>query len=99
MLSVVYTPPKSPRRPVAPREEWVPRGYLTYSGLVVKSEDSKITLKTRTGSRTLLLRADTRYSEAAEPLVNKHVFVRAGRNLQGMLEAYQVMWGEILTVP
>jgi hypothetical protein len=99
MLSVVYTPAKSPRRPAPPREVWVPRGYLTYSGLVVKHEDSKITLKTRAGTRTLLLRADTRYSEATEPLVNKHVFVRAGRNLQGALEAYQVMWGEILAVP
>jgi len=97
MLSVVYALPKSPRRRVQPAEAWVPRGYLTYSGLIVKNEDSKITLKTRTGSRTLLLRADTRYSEASEPLVNKHVFVRAGRNLQGVLEAYQVMWGQILT--
>jgi hypothetical protein len=99
MLSVVYAPASSPRRPAPPHEVWVPHGYLTYSGLVVKSEDSKITLKTRSGPRTLLLRADTRYSEAAVPLVNKHVFVRAGRNLQGALEAYQVMWGEILAVP
>ena len=97
MLSVIHTPAKSPRRPVPPREVWTPRGYLTYAGLVVKSEDSKITLKTRAGSRTLLLRSDTHYSAAAEPLLNKHVFVRAGRNLQGALEAYQVMWGEILT--
>jgi hypothetical protein len=97
MLSVVYTPAKSPRRsPPPPREVWTPRGYLTYAGLVVKNEDSKITLKTRAGSRTLLLRADTHYSTTAEPLLNKHVFVRAGRNLEGTLEAYQVMWGEIL---
>jgi hypothetical protein len=96
MLSVVYAPAKSPRRPAPPREVWVPRGYLTYAGLIVKNEDSKITLKTRAGPRTLLLRADTHYSIAAEPLLNKHVFVRAGRTLQGALEAYQVMWGEIL---
>jgi hypothetical protein len=99
MLSVVYATAKSPRRPAPPREVWVPRGFLSYSGLVVKNEDSKITLKTRAGTRTLLLRPDTRYSEAAEPLINKHVFVRAGRNVQGALEAYQVMWGEILAVP
>ena len=96
MLSVVYASPKSPRRPVPPREVWTPRGYLTYSGLVVNSGDSKITLKTRTGSRTLLLTARTLYSSAVEPLLNKHVFVRAGRNPEGALEAYQVMWGEIL---
>jgi hypothetical protein len=97
MLSVLYTPPKSPRRrPAPPREVWIPRGHLTYAGLVVKNEDSKITLKTRAGPRTLLLRGDTRYSTAGEPLLNKHVYVRAGRNLQGALEAYQVMWGDIL---
>jgi hypothetical protein len=53
----------------------------------------------------LLLRADTRYSgdgvrvEAPEPLLNKHVFVRAGRNMYGALEAYQIVWGEILFAP
>jgi hypothetical protein len=99
MVSVVYALPKSPRRRVPVAEVWVPRGYLTYSGLVVKNEDSKITLKTRSGPRTLRLRPDTRYSEASQPLLNKHVFVRAGRNLEGVLEAYQVMWGEILSVP
>jgi hypothetical protein len=99
MVSVVYTSPKSPRRRLPVADVWVPRGYLTYSGLVVKNEDSKITLKTRSGDRTLRLRPDTRYSEASQPLLNKHVFVRAGRNLEGVLEAYQVMWGEILLVP
>jgi hypothetical protein len=99
MVSVVYALPKSPHRRVPVAEVWVPRGYLTYSGLVVKNEDSKITLKTRSGPRTLRLRPDTRYSEASQPLLNKHVFVRAGRNLEGVLEAYQVMWGEILSVP
>ena len=99
MVSVVYASPKSPRRRVPVAEVWVPRGYLAYSGLVVKNEDSKITLKTRSGARTLRLRPDTRYSEASQPLLNKHVFVRAGRNLEGVLEAYQVMWGEILSVP
>jgi hypothetical protein len=99
MLSVVYTLPTPRRRPRPPRETWTPRGYLTYSGLVVKQEDSRITIKTRDGSRTLLLRADTRYSDATEPLVNKHVFIRAARNIQGALEAYQIAWGEILSVP
>ena len=99
MLSVVYASPKSPRRRAPATEVWVPRGYLTYSGLVVRNEDAKITLRTRSGPRTLRLRPDTRYSEASQPLLNKHVFVRAGRNLEGVLEAYQVMWGEILLVP
>ena len=99
MLSVVYTPAKSPRRPAPRPAPPALRGYLTYSGLIVKSEDAKITLKTRSGPRTLRLRADTHYSDATEPLINKHVYVRAGRNQQGALEAYQVVWGGILTVP
>ncbi len=99
MVSVVYASPKSPRRRAPATDTWVPRGYLTYSGLVVNNEDSKIVLKTRSGPRTLRLRPDTRYSEASQPLLNKHVFVRAGRNLEGLLEAYQVMWGEILLAP
>lgn len=104
MLSVVYALPKSPRRTFPQRvppaiEVLAPQGYLTYSGLVAKREDSQITLKTSAGPLTLLLRRNTRYTDAAEPLVNKHVFVRAGRNLQGQLEAYQVTWGEILAAP
>ena len=99
MVSVVYASPKSPRRRVPAADVWIPRGYLTYSGLVVKNDDSEITLKTRNGPRTLRLRPDTRYSEASQPLLNKHVFVRAGRSVEGTLEAYQVMWGEILLAP
>jgi hypothetical protein len=30
--------------------------------------------------------------------VNTRVFVRAGRNLEGGIEAYQVVWGEIAGV-
>ncbi len=105
MLSIVYAPAKSPRRrassvpPPAPPAPWVSHAYLSCSGLVIQSEPSSITLKTRSGTRTLRLRAGTTYSEANVPLVNKHVFVRAGRTLDGTLEAYQVMWGEILSVP
>jgi len=103
MLSVVYAPMKSLRRQSAEREAtrvvWVPHAYLSYAGLVVASEPSKITLKTQNGMRTLRLRADTTYSEAKVPLVNKHVLVRGGRTLEGVLEAYQVLWGDILLVP
>jgi len=104
MVSIVYTSPKPPRR-TAPQGHapvagvWIPQGHLTYSGLVAKRESSKITLKTRAGPLTFLLRSNTRYTDAAAPLVNKHVYVRAGRNVQGQLEAYQVIWGEILTTP
>jgi hypothetical protein len=64
-----------------------------------------LTLKTRAGDYTLLRRADTLYIAQgmhADPLslrVNMRVFVRAGRNLEGAIEAYQVVWGEILSPP
>jgi hypothetical protein len=97
MLSVVYTIPAPRHAPK--RETWVPHGYLSYSGLVVRSNGSTFTIKTSSGPQTLHLRADTHYSDATESLINKHVFVRAGRNQQGALEAYQVTWGGILSVP
>jgi hypothetical protein len=110
MLSVVYVAPvalghenvavrRQTRRepPLAPAL----RGYLTFSGMVLRADASAMTIRTREGDRTLLLRGDTRYSENgigledAGPLVNRHVFVRGGRTLAGEVEAYQVMWGEI----
>lgn len=98
MLSVVYPPLPAPRRRAPQKEVWRPRGYLSYAGMVVSANAAMFTIKTSAGPRTLRLREDTHYSDATEPLVNKHVFVRAGRNPQGALEAYQVVWGEILAV-
>jgi hypothetical protein len=74
---------------------------MNISGLVVQRAPYTLTLKTRTGTATLLLRPDTRYvgaglRVAADSLqINQRVFIRAGRNLEGDVEAYQVMWGEI----
>ncbi len=48
------------------------------------------------------MRPDTRFVrdgrtvEAASLKVNARVFVRGARNLDGAVEAYQVVWGEIL---
>jgi hypothetical protein len=87
----------------SPTEAWAPRGDMSISGMVVQRAKYTLTLKTRTGTETLLLRPDTRYvgaglRVAAESLeINQRVFVRAGRNLDGDVEAYQVMWGEILS--
>ncbi len=87
------------------RPSFVPRAYLSFAGVVIRSDAGSFTLRGRGGERTILLRADTRFSEggvrldAPAALVNKHVFVRGGRNLYGGVEAYQVMWGEIFMVP
>jgi hypothetical protein len=81
-----------------------PRGDRTVSGVIIRNNARTITLRTREGEQTLLLRKDTRYladgapQDAAALAVNTRVFVRAGRNLEGGIEAYQVVWGEIAGV-
>jgi hypothetical protein len=109
MLSVVHRMPEPagwrPHVVARPREGFQPLGNLTFGGVVIDGPRGAITIRTRAGERTLLLRSDTRFSgdgvrqEAPEPLLNKHVFVRAGRDIYGELEAYQIVWGEIFVVP
>lgn len=79
-----------------------PRGNLTFSGVVIQLNPERLVLHTRSAEETIFLRGDTRYLasglavEAAQLRVNCRVFIRAGRNLDNELEAYQVVWGEIL---
>ena len=80
-----------------------PRGDLTVSGIVLRVTSDQLTLKSRSGEQqTIRLRPDTRYSTegqsaAADNLhVNTLVFVRCGRNIEDQVEAYQVVWGDIL---
>lgn len=107
MLDVVPpAPPPSRVKPVAPARPafGVPRGDRTISGVIIRRDARSITLRTHDGEQTLLLRKDTRYlgdgtqQDAAAALVNTRVFVRAGPDLYGAIEAYQVMWGEIANV-
>jgi hypothetical protein len=108
-IFAVVDPAPPPGRKKAVSQEPLtraPRGYLTFAGLVTNMTLSRITMTTRSGPVTLALRSDTTYSDdgvrlassdaATQTLVNKHVFVRAGKNIYGTIEAYQVMWGEIL---
>lgn len=81
-----------------------PRGRLTLAGLVLESGADHLVLKTRTeGRKTLRLREDTRFTRDGMPAdasmleVNARVFVRAGEGIDGKLEAYQVIRGEILS--
>jgi hypothetical protein len=91
------------RDSASPTELFAPRGDLTYAGVVTRLEPDAMVLKTRAdGEKTILLRSDTRYIseglrvEPATLQLRTRVFVRAGKNLDGDVEAYQVMWGEIV---
>jgi hypothetical protein len=95
----------SPRRlRVYPLQERTsPAGTLTYSGVIFRLNPERMVLHTReAGDQIILLRQDTRYldnGDIVEPTDlqrNMRVFVRAGRTLFNEVEAYQVVWGQIL---
>jgi hypothetical protein len=70
------------------------------TGIVLWRDGTLMLLRTRAGDQELLLRRDTRYVENGAPAatdnlkVNARCSVRAGRDLDGHIEAYQVMWGD-----
>ena len=112
-IARVVSPP-IPATPVRPRirpyrmvtENIIPRGNLTFAGVVRRVLPDGIVLRTRKdGDKTIRVRQDTRYIEdgsaveAAALTVNTTVFIRAGKNLDNEIEAFQVMWGEILPRP
>jgi hypothetical protein len=98
--------PGSQRRSEADRDavdRFGPTSTMSLSGVVISLGPERIVLHTReAGNQTVLLRRDTRFLangeivdlSALEP--NMRVFIRAGRNLDGAIEAYQIIWGEIL---
>ncbi len=99
---------RATRRSLAPRfsilDELYPRGNLTFAGIVTGVGPRRVVLQTRgQGPTEILLRQDTRFVQdgcevtGAALRVNSRVFVRGTRNLDGVLEAYQVMWGDILS--
>jgi len=86
-----------------PIEEILPLGNLTFAGVVCRLVAERLVLRTRAdGEKIILLRSDTRYVEDGAPVTpamlkpNMRVFIRAERNLDNEIEAYQVVWGEIL---
>ncbi|HEX5432079.1 MAG TPA: hypothetical protein VFW83_08945 [Bryobacteraceae bacterium] len=96
------TAKRSPRIAALP---FAPRWDRTFAGIVIRHDGKALTIRTRTGDETMALRPDTRYLSGglrigpAALSINTHVFVRAGKDIYGKLEAYQVMWGDILKVP
>jgi len=82
---------------------FIPHPNLSFSGVVIRLTSDALILRSRSGERSVVrLRPDTRYldqGQTAEPdnlPVNTVVFIRGGRNLDDEVEAYQVIWGEIL---
>jgi hypothetical protein len=103
--------PKAPPRPLSqgrlraynPKLDTVRTGNLTYSGVVLRLNDSRVMIHTRdAGDLAIQLRNDTRYLEngvvvqAVDLKPNTRVFVRAGKDVYNQIEAYQVIWGNIL---
>jgi hypothetical protein len=96
--------PRAPLPYEDPTASWAPRGSLTLTGVVLRSESAGMVLRTRIdGQKWILLRKDTRFREdglLVEPSslrASTRVFVRAGPSLDGEVEAYEVVWGEILS--
>jgi hypothetical protein len=79
------------------------RGTLTFAGQVCQLNDERFVLRTRAdGEKTIYLRPDTRFMKdggvvkASALKLNARVYVRGSKNLDGEIEAFQVIWGEIL---
>ena len=105
--------PVPPLRPQAPArfsaydpktEPAIRAGSITYSGVVFRLNSQRVMLHTRAaGEVSILLRPDTRYLadgqlvDAGWLKPNMRVFVLAGKDLYDDTEAYQVIWGKILT--
>jgi hypothetical protein len=84
-------------------EHIAPRGSMVVTGIVLLMGSDRLVLRTRgEGQQSLMLRRDTRYKgdgrlvEATALAPATRVFIRAGKNLDGQLEAYEVVWGQIL---
>ena len=81
----------------------IPMGNLTFAGVIARLDGDRLVLRTRKdGEKTIVLREDTRYLEggiqvaAGDLKTNTRVFVRGAKNFEDEIEAYQVVWGEIL---
>lgn len=87
----------------SPVDYFTPISTMSVAGVVSRVGPDWLVLHTReAGNQTILLRQDTRYLdngeavEAAALQPTMRVFIRAGRNLYDEIEAYQIIWGEIL---
>ena len=79
-----------------------PRGDILWAGTVSELTAETMVLRTRSdGRKTVALRRDTRYmedgvvSERERLKLNTRVSIRAGRNFEGNVEVYQIIWGAV----
>lgn len=83
-------------------ETFAPRGEFQWGGVVSELNATHLVLRTRNeGYKPLRLRKDTRFLEDGVVSIkerlqtNTKIYVRAGRNLEGEVEVYQVVWGAV----
>lgn len=83
-------------------ESIIPRGEYQWAGTVSELTKEIMVLRMRgEGHKKIHLRRDTRYledgvvSEWARLRLNTQVSIRAGRNLEGEVEVYQIIWGAV----
>jgi hypothetical protein len=91
------------RQTVSSSEIFGPRGDLTFAGVVLRLGDERLVLRMRSGEhKSIGLRPDTVYLAAGQSVgrsslpITTRVFIRAGRNLDNKIEAFQIVWGDIL---
>jgi hypothetical protein len=91
------------RQAISSTDLFGPRGDLTFAGVVLRLNGERLILRMRSGEhKSIVLRPDTIYlasGQVVEPgllPVTTRVFIRAGRNLDDRIEAFQVVWGDIL---
>ena len=85
-------------------ERPLPVSTLSFAGVVFRLNAERIVLHVRDGAeQIILLRKDTRFLQDGEIVdsaalkMNTRVFVRAGKDLYNQVEAYQIIWGNILS--
>jgi hypothetical protein len=107
LVKLVLTRPRAapvlPWRPLGSTSSLLTRGNLTFTGIVTEVSEERLVLRLRNGEqKTFQLRYDTtfrgegRLAERGALPAQTRVFVRAGKNLWDEVEAYEVVWGEIL---
>jgi hypothetical protein len=108
-LTILVTLSMPPRAPSAARDRArvedlrIPAATLFFSGVVSRLSGARVVLHMRDGAdQTILLLKNTRYMDGGEAVdadalkPNMRVFVQAGRSIYDEVEAYQVVWGQIL---